>query len=265
METSALNCSGKSLRMHRLMNGYRRGVFLVPLDHSVSDGPVCGSRGVPATVELMSANGVDGVVLHKGQVRFLDVDALQRLTLVVHLSASTRHAPDVNRKILVCEVDEALRCGADAVSVHVNLGSDSESEQLGDFARVGEHCADLGVPLLAMVYPRGPRIQDHVEPELIAHAASLATDLGADVVKVPFTGGIDTMADVVAGCPLPLLVAGGGLVDSHATLHGFVADVMKAGAAGVAIGRNVFQATDPAQAASSIASLVHGASPALVP
>ena len=119
------------------------------------------------------------------------------------------HAPDPDAKYLVSGVAEALRLGADAISVHVNLGSAGEREQIADLGAVADACDRWNVPLLAMMYPRGPRIENPRDPELVAHAATLAMDLGADVVKVPFAGTAAEMADVVRACPVPLIVAGG--------------------------------------------------------
>jgi 2-amino-4,5-dihydroxy-6-oxo-7-(phosphooxy)heptanoate synthase len=253
--------SGKCLRLERLMhrNGTHRnagGLFLVPLDHSVAQGPLASSDGLAEITESVGRNGADGVVIHKGRVRFLESLGAD-LALVVHLSASTSHAPDADHKVLVSDVEQALRCGADAVSVHVNLGSDTEAAQLADLGRVAGECTVWGVPLIAMVYPRGPRITDGTAPDLVAHAASLAADLGADIVKTPYTGDVDSMSDVVRSCPIPVITAGGEKARSADRLYGEIADVMRAGAAGVAVGRNVFEADDVADVTRRISRIVH--------
>ena len=249
--------SGKRLRLERLAHRRGGGLFLVPLDHSVADGPVASSDDLAHIVDAVGRNGADGVVVHKGRVRFLSSALLRDLALVVHLSASTSHAPDADHKVLVADVEQALRHGADAVSVHVNLGSDTEAQQLADLGRVADGCALWGIPLLAMIYPRGPRIPDDSDPALVAHAASLAADLGADIVKTPYTGAVDTMADVVRSCPIPVVTAGGDKADSEAKLYASIEDVMCSGAAGVAVGRNVFQAPDVARVTRRIAEIVH--------
>jgi 2-amino-4,5-dihydroxy-6-oxo-7-(phosphonooxy)heptanoate synthase len=266
--------SGKRLRFDRLM--HRSGVqhetgvhrragalFLVPLDHSVAHGPLATSDGLANIIEAVGRNGADGVVVHKGRVRFLD-SLGPRLALVVHLSASTSHAPDADHKVLVGDVEQAVRCGADAVSVHVNLGSNTEAAQLADLGRVASQSALWGIPLIAMIYPRGPRIADGTDPELVAHAASLAADLGADVVKTPFTGDVESMSDVVRSCPIPIITAGGEKAVSQERLYGGIEDVMRAGAAGVAVGRNVFQAHDVADVTRRISRIVHGGVAGLV-
>jgi 2-amino-4,5-dihydroxy-6-oxo-7-(phosphooxy)heptanoate synthase len=231
----------------------------VPLDHSVTDGPVTGGRRVRELIGRIAGNGADAVVVHKGVLRYVDPASFTDLALVVHLSASTIHAPDPDAKYLVASVAEALRCGADAVSVHVNLGSAEEMHQIADLAAVADACDQWNVPLLAMMYPRGPKISNPAEPELIAHAATLAADLGADLVKTPYAGSVDEMADVTRDCPIPLLVAGGPRRAVTADVLSYVDDVLRGGAAGVAMGRNVFAATDPAALVRAMSDLNHSA------
>jgi predicted phospho-2-dehydro-3-deoxyheptonate aldolase len=246
---------GKRLRLERLQRK-GDGLFLVPLDHSVADGPFATSDELSHIVNTVVRNGADGVVVHKGRARFLGPDLLRDLALVIHLSASTSHASDTDHKVLIADVEQALRQGADAVSVHVNLGSDTEAQQLADLGRVADRCAQWGMPLLAMIYPRGPRITNGSDPGLVAHAASLAADLGADIVKTPYSGSVDTMASVVQSCPIPVVTAGGKAI-SEEELYTSVTDVMLSGAAGVAVGRNVFQAQDVATVTRRIAKIVH--------
>ncbi|MFI9583678.1 2-amino-3,7-dideoxy-D-threo-hept-6-ulosonate synthase [Streptomyces sp. NPDC052236] len=250
----------RSLRVRRLFRHGDGRLLVVPLDHSVSDGPL-GRRDLNSLVGELAGTGVDAVVLHKGSLRHVDHGSFSDMSLIVHLSASTRHAPDPDAKYLVAHVEEALRIGADAVSVHVNIGSDQEVRQIADLAAVSEDCDRWNVPLLAMVYVRGPRITDSRVPELVAHAASLAADLGADIVKTDYAGSPADMAEVVRACPIPVIVAGGPrMADTHAVLA-HVSDALRGGAAGVAMGRNVFQADQPGRTAASIARLIHDSLP----
>ena len=156
---AVLNASfARGLRLRRL---FRRGdgrLLVVPLDHSVTDGPL--RRDLNSLLGELAGTGVDAVVLHKGSLRHVDHRWFGDMSLIVHLSVSTRHAPDPDAKYLVAHVEEALRLGADAVSVHVNLGSPQEARQIADLAAVAGECERWNVPLLAMVYARGPQITD---------------------------------------------------------------------------------------------------------
>ena len=129
--------------------------------------------------------------------------------------------------------EDCLRRGADAVSVHVNLGSPTEDQQIRMMAEVADSCDRVGLPLLAMLYPRGPGIQNHPLSQTLQHAASLAVDLGADIVKLPLSGSVQEMTHVVDSCSIPVLSAGGSQV-SDDEFGIFVANVMKSGARGLA-------------------------------
>lgn len=205
----------------------------------------------------LARNGADAVVLHKGSIRQLDHGWFTGMSLIIHLSASTVHAPDSDAKYLVATVPEAVRLGADAVSVHLNLGSLDEARQIADLGTVAEACDRWNIPLLVMAYPRGPRIGNPSDPDLIAHAAALSADLGADIVKVPYAGSVDEMSDVIRSCPVPVIVAGGARLEGRAELLGYVEDALRAGAAGLAIGRNIFQATDPGDLVRCLTDRIH--------
>lgn len=247
----------RDIRLSRLFRHNDHKLMIVPMDHSVADGPIANATGLNKLVGRMSVNDVDAVVLHKGRLRHVDHAWFAGMSLIVHLSASTAHASDPDGKYLVADVEEALRLGADAVSVHVNLGSDDERTQIADMAKVADACDRWNLPLLAMIYPRGPRVSDPRDPAMVKHATSLAADMGVDIVKTVHVGDVDRMHDIVDSCPIPIIVAGGPKTAETGVLLGYVDEVMSAGVSGVAMGRNIFQAEDPGGTAKLVAERVH--------
>jgi len=181
----------RQLRLRRLYRHRAGRLLVVPLDHTVTTGPIVHGGHLDDLVGPIARHGADAIVLHKGSLRHVDPAWFRDVALVVHLSASTAHALDPDAKRLVCGVEEALRLGADAVSVHVNLGAREEPRQLEDLAEVAEACERWSVPLLAMVYPRGPRVTDPADPERVAHAVTVAAELGADLVKTVYPGSME--------------------------------------------------------------------------
>ncbi|MEV0024194.1 2-amino-4,5-dihydroxy-6-oxo-7-(phosphonooxy)heptanoate synthase [Streptomyces atroolivaceus] len=255
----------RSLRLQRLHHHDPGRLFIVPLDHSITDGPLTRGHHLDSLVGELASHRVDGVVLHKGALRHVAPEWFTRTSLIVHLSASTVHAPDPNAKYLVSSVEESLRMGADAVSVHVNLGSAEERHQIADMAAVAEACDRWNVPLMAMMYPRGPKIADPSDPALVAHAVQVAVDLGADLVKTLYVGSVDAMAEITSSSPVPVIVVGGPHDSDEARVLAYVEEALKGGAAGVAMGRNVFQAADPGAMADKISDLVHNGGKASSP
>ncbi|WP_395475240.1 2-amino-3,7-dideoxy-D-threo-hept-6-ulosonate synthase [Saccharopolyspora spinosa] len=251
--------TARRLRLNRLFRNNPQRTLIVPLDHPLTDGPGAG-RGdsLNNLVGQLATNGADAVVLHKGNVRFVDPAWFKQLSLIVHLSASTVHAPDPDHKVLVGTVEEALRLGADLVSVHVNIGSREEARQLGDLAAVAESCDRWNVPLLAMMYPRGPRITDPRNPETVVHAVTVAAELGADMVKTYYVGSDDAMGRITSTSPIPIVVVSGLRTADEKDLLELVDGAMRGGAAGLAMGRNIFQAPHPGNLTRKLAQRVHG-------
>jgi class I fructose-bisphosphate aldolase len=147
--------------------------------------------------------------------------------------------------------------GADAVSIHVNIGNGHESAMLRDFGQVSRECERLGIPLLAMMYPRGEKIKDEYDVSVVKHAARVGNEMGADIVKVSYTGSSEGFREVVAGVTVPVVIAGGEKMNSDQDILEMVKGAMDAGAAGTSIGRNVFQHNDPAKLVRAMAAIVH--------
>lgn len=248
----------REVRLRRLYRHRDQRLFVVPLDHSVTDGPVTAGRRLDHLIGQLAESSVDAIVLHKGSLRYVHPRWFTKTSLIVHLSASTVHAPDPNAKYLVATVEEALRLNADMVSVHVNLGSLDESTQVRDLATVADACDRWNMPLLAMMYPRGPKIDNPGDPSLVAHAVTLAADLGADMVKTMYVGSVDEMHDITRGCPVPVILAGGPRRTDVHDLMSYVYSALHGGAAGVAMGRNIFQSADPGAMARAVANAIHG-------
>jgi DhnA family fructose-bisphosphate aldolase class Ia len=162
----------------------------------------------------------------------------------MHASAGTKYAEDKNKKVLISGVETAIRLGADAISVHINVGgSAAEHDMLEALGEVADLCDQNGLPLLAMTYPRGKGVTG--SPAEVAHAARIGAELGADLVKCPYTGDISSMRLVTAACPVPVVIAGGPKCDTDVAVLQMVEDAMSAGCAGISLGRNIFQHRRP--------------------
>jgi len=248
---------GKKIRMERIINRNTGNTVIVPMDHGISVGPIDGLIDMKEAIDKVSEGGANAIVEHKGLVAEGHRKKGHDIGLIVHLSASTNLAVYPNAKTLVCTVEEALKLGADAVSIHLNLGDGQEREMLHDFGKVSNEARNWGMPLLAMIYPRGEKISDEYDVKFIKHAARLGAEMGADIVKVSYTGSPESFYEVVQGCAVPVVIAGGPRMDSDRDILEMVGGAMAAGAAGVSIGRNVFQYQDPTAMVRSISAIVH--------
>ncbi|MEM2921148.1 MAG: 2-amino-3,7-dideoxy-D-threo-hept-6-ulosonate synthase [Candidatus Bathyarchaeia archaeon] len=244
--------SGKSVRLSRIM---REGKMLcIPMDHGLSIGPVKGLDNIFKTIKAVDAGGATSILVNKGILKAIPF--VPRAGLIAHLSASTSIGPSPNFKVISGSVEEALRLGADAVSVHINIGAREESEMLESAGAIGDACDEWGVPFITMMYPRGEQIKDPNDPEVVAHVARVGAELGADIVKTVYTGDVDSFKKVVSKVPVPVVIAGGPKLEDDLAVLKMVKAAMESGAAGVTIGRNIFQHEDPELITRAIAKVV---------
>ena len=248
---------GKQIRIERIINRSTGRIVVVPMDHGTTIGPIPGLEDMRETVTKVVNGGANAILMHKGMVQAGHRGGGRDVGLVVHLSAGTSLSPDPNAKVPVCTVEEAIKLGADAVSIHVNVGAETDADMLRDFGDVSRSCMIWGMPLLAMVYTRGPKIESEYDVKYVKHAARLGAELGADIVKVNYTGSPESFRQVIAGCPVPVVIAGGEKVETDEELLRMIAGSLEAGGAGASIGRNAFQHADPEGMVRAITMVVH--------
>lgn len=248
---------GKNIRLERIINRNTGKTVIVPMDHGVTLGPIKGIVDMRDMVNEIAEGGANAVLGHIGIPLHGHRRHGRDIGLILHLSGSTVWAPDPNAKVLVNTVEMALKIGADAVSVHINIGAESESEMLKDLGQISIKCHEWGMPLLAMMYTRGEKFSDERSLEGIKHAARIAAELGADIVKVSYPRSKEAFEEVVRGCPIPVVIAGGEKAEDDREVFQIIKDSIDAGGSGVSIGRNAFQHENRRSMVSAICGIVH--------
>lgn len=248
---------GKKIRLERIIERNSGRTVIVPMDHGTTMGPIEGLVDMPTTIDKVVEGGANAIIIHKGIVGVGHRGSGKDVGLIIHLSANTSLSPDPNTKVPVCTVEEAIKLGADAVSIHINLGAERDIEMLEYFGSVSRACSAWGIPLLAMMYTRGKKIDNEYDVKYVKHAARVGAELGADIVKCNYTGSVDSFKDVIAGCPVPVVIAGGEKMETETQILSMVENALKAGAAGVSIGRNAFQHKRPEKIVEAIGKIVH--------
>ncbi|MGE4504905.1 MAG: 2-amino-3,7-dideoxy-D-threo-hept-6-ulosonate synthase [Desulfovibrionaceae bacterium] len=248
---------GKAIRMERIVDRNNGRTIIVPMDHGVTVGPIYGLVDLRGTVNDVVEGGANAILMHKGLPRCSHRRGGRDVGLIIHLSASTTLSPTPNAKALVGTVEDALKLGADAVSVHINLGDETEPRMLADLGTLCSNANDWGMPVLAMMYARGPKIENEYDPAVVAHCARVGTELGADIVKVNYTGDPESFERVTEACCIPVVIAGGPKMDRDRDIVQMVHDSIAAGGAGLSVGRNVFQHKDTARLVAALSKVVH--------
>ncbi len=248
--------AGITARLERI--GTQGRFLIVPMDHGITIGAVDGLRDIESTIDAVTGAGADSVLTQKGIAPRVHPNK-NGAGYIVHLNASTTRGPDANDKRVTGNVEAAIRAGADGVSFHINVGSAYEPEQIERLAELTDATDAYGMPVLAMTYARGRHLSgedpEH-NPEYLAHAVRLGEEIGADVIKTAYSGDPNSFEPVVAATNKPVVIAGGSRGTDRETVE-MVRGAMDAGAAGVSMGRSIFQHEDPAAITRAVAAIVH--------
>jgi class I fructose-bisphosphate aldolase len=154
-------------------------------------------------------------------------------------------------------VDYAAEVGADAIGFTLYGGSNHEVEMAEEFRDAQEAARDHGLPVVMWSYPRGQGVKSDTSDSVIAYAARLALELGADVAKVKYPGSREAMEWVVSAAgPVKVIMSGGSKTDDRSFLDSVQA-VMDAGGAGLAVGRNVWQRENPGPMLDALSAVIH--------
>ncbi len=247
---------GKKIRMERIMDRDAKRALIVPLDHGVTMGSIQGIEDIKRVIIDVSEGGATAVVMNKGMIAQGYRGYGRDIGLIMHLSASTILGPSSDDKVLIGSVEQAIRMGADAVAIHINVGADGEAEMLRDLGFVSEDCMDWRVPLFVMTYARGRKVKDPYDMDALRHAARLGAEFGADVVTTNYTGSAETFRELVKSVPVPVLVTGGQKRRSDLDTLKIIKECIEAGGAGAAIGRNIFQHENPYNMTRAICKII---------
>lgn len=229
-------------------------MLCIPMDHGISSGPIKGLEDPHSIIYDCEHHGLTSVIINKGILKTLPRPT--SIGVLVHFSSSTSLSSYPNRKMLTGSVEEALKLGADGVSLHINIGGKEEPEMLEQLGTIAYECHKWHIPLLAMMYPRGENIKNPHDPDTVAHVARIGAESGADIVKTLYTGDIDSFSKVVKSTPVPVVIAGGPKAKTDNDVLKMTQDAMKAGAKGVTYGRNIFEHKSPQKMVQALAAII---------
>lgn len=242
--------SGKAIRLKRIFKEDGKTVISA-LDFAGFMGPVPGLEVPKEIVGKVVQGGADAIIVHPGFAQQAHEVYGGKAGLIVRITGgASKFSPDGSNHVMTCSVAEAVRLGADAVCVMVIIGAQQEHAMLANLGRVVEEANRYGIPVVAELLPS---YEHSFDPEWVGVCARLGFELGADVIKTYYCG--PEFTHVVANCPIPIVMAGG---PKNSDIFTNIEGALQAGAAGVAIGRNIFQARDPYMYTRKIVELVHG-------
>ena len=239
----------------------RRGrSIILAYDHGIEHGPTDfldnpDSADPEYILKLAREAGFDGVVFQRGIAeKYYDGS----VPLIVKLNGKTSLYNGEPISVANCTVEEAVSLGASAVGYTIYPGSGYEWKMFEELARIKKEAVRFDIPLIVWSYPRGGKVTNETAPEIVAYAARVALELGADAMKIKYTGDTKTFAWAVkvAG-KVPVLMSGGPKTRTEEEFLRQVEGVLEAGAIGIAVGRNVWQRRDALKFARVLAEMVY--------
>ena len=252
---------GKEVRMSRLVNPKSNKMMAITVDHATSRGiaPLTGLHHVQDTIDKIILGRPDAMTLTKGIAEHCMWNHAGEVAMLMKISNYSPVAP--TRDTVFGTVDEAIRMGADAVSMGCMTLGDFQGEQFEAIGRVSEECMRKGMPLIGHVYPKDESVkpEDRTAWENIAYCVRSACELGMDIIKTTYTGDPDSMAKVVATVPstFRIVIQGG---DACKTLDDYLQmtrEAMDCGVGGVTMGRFVWDYKDVTALVIALRYIIH--------
>ncbi len=248
--------SGKEIRLNRIL-GHDGKTVIVAIDHGIAGiTPLAKLDRPGGLIRAVMENGADALLVTPGLARSFS-SLFGRVGIILRVdcgpTALTGEWSDTKPALTV---EDAVRLGADAVAAMGIVGVPGESASLHALANLATQCDRWGVVLLAEMLPGGFAASE-ASVEQIAVAARVGAEIGADLIKIRYSGSVEIFRTVTNSCYRPVVVLGGSK-QSPEQLISSTRDALTAGARGVAVGRNVWQSADPGRITASLVEAVHG-------
>ncbi|KAG8148394.1 hypothetical protein BFF94_038365 [Burkholderia catarinensis] len=253
---------GRKLRERRILFPDSQRGLIVPVDHGLTLGPIAGIQTTETLEGWVGSPDLSAVLGHKGLVERLIVrQCLHPATgVIVHLNGMASLSPDADTKVMVSDIDAALKLGADAVSIQVNFTAGNFAHNFAMLGAVTDAAHAAGLPLLTMLYDKVKAPTAGERMVRLHHLVRVVTELGSDAVKLAYAS-VDEIEQLasVHGRDIRIFFAGGEKADEE-VLVAMSQAAIRHGATGLCIGRNVFQHARPRVLLRRLADCVKGRS-----
>ncbi|MBU5434092.1 class I fructose-bisphosphate aldolase [Pseudoflavonifractor sp. MSJ-37] len=248
---------GKDIRLSRLLNDKSGHLLAITVDHSISRGIFENLMPIDDVIAKIVAGKPDSLTMHKGIAQNCFAPFAGKTSLILKASSFSPYQPTMDTQ--TADVEEAVRLGADAVSMGLILGGEFQPQQVYALGKLTKEAERWGMPVVAHIYPKGEFIptDKRTSYENLRYCVRLGAELGVDVIKTSYSGSAETFAKVVEACPTRVVAAGG---DNFADPKAFLQqtrDLMDAGAAGVTYGRGVWEYKDPTRMVMALNCIVN--------
>ncbi len=248
---------GKEIRLKRLIPEDDGLYFGLTIDHAMARGVLPGIYNVEDTIKKLMVGKPDGITMHKGIAEHCFSDYAGLVPLVLKCTTFSPFHP--GEDVVVSDVEEGIRMGADAISVGCIVGGDNQSSQINTLGTFSKIANEMGMPIMTHIYPRGNLIpkEERYDWKNILYATRAAAELGVDLIKTDYPGDPESFAKVVQGTPAKVFIAGGFNTDTVQEYLQMTRDIIDAGGMGVTYGRYVFSYKDPTSLVIVLRKIIH--------
>jgi fructose-bisphosphate aldolase, class I len=234
--------TGKLVRLNRIFGHSSGRLCSVAVDHFMGyqDGIPSGLRDVPAALKAIVKGRPDAVTMQIGYAKHAWSDYAGSVPLILQ---SSMLRLDDSALTQSATPEDAVRLGADGFAIACFVRGPSEWKYMQVVADAVREAERWEMPVICHIYPRifaNGKVTNSYTPEDIAWAARCASELGVDVIKVPYCGDVASYAQIVSDAPVRVVAAGGPKANDLKGALTMIGEVVKSGAAGATIGRNVW-------------------------
>lgn len=240
---------GMGNRLSRIFDRATGRTVMLAFDHGYFQGPTRGLERVEETI-VPIIDGADAIMLTRGILRSTIPTSL-RSAVVLRASGGPSILKELSDERVAVDMTDAARLNVAAVAVQVFIGGEHETQSVHNLTTLVDQGLALGIPVLAVTAVGKDMVRD---ARYVRLACRICAELGAQMVKTYYTDeGFET---VTGSCPVPIVVAGGKKLPEIEALE-MAARAIAEGAAGVDMGRNIFQSPNPAAMIAAVRAVVH--------
>jgi 3-hydroxy-5-phosphonooxypentane-2,4-dione thiolase len=241
---------GMKNRMSKIIRPEDGRAVMLAVDHGYFLGPTERLENPSRTIKPLLPYA-DSLMLTRGVLR-TSVNPSTDIPIVLRVSGgSSIISEDLSRESITTSVEDAMKLNASCVALSIFVGSKYEHQTLTNLAKLVDEGERFGMPILAVTAVGKEMARDH---RYLALACRIAAELGAHLIKTYYC---ENFQKVVEGCPVPVIIAGGKKLPNEIDALQLAFDAVDNGAAGVDMGRNIWQSDYPVAMIKAVRAIIH--------
>ena len=241
---------GMKNRMSKIIRPEDNRCVMLAVDHGYFLGPT-ERLEVPSNTIKPLLSYADSLMLTRGILR-TSVNPNNGIPIVLRVSGgSSIVGEDLSNETITTSVEEAIRLNASCLAISIFVGSKHEHQTLSNLAKLVNQGERYGIPVLAVTAVGKEMARD---ARYLSLACRIAAELGAHIVKTYYC---ENFEKVIEGCPIPVIIAGGKKLPQEADALELAYTAVQHGAAGVDMGRNIWQSDYPVEMIKAVRAVVH--------